>query len=245
MKLTGYKVKNKNALGLFAVAAIAAMFLIRYILLQTGAIDEMYTLDEEELYAALDAYEVSVSCSLSGGKVQEAGGTILDGRKISTGDEDYTLTIVTSYAAVGAAVSEEEEAGVTVTLPDSSQADGAIIAWNEEGGYALIQCRYPEELEVYYSRDILYRLDEEEPLYVLAYGEVLSGTGAQTDSGADGIGEDLIRGQLELSEEMILAGSGLYGKSGNYLGMVLRGEEDGAIYAVPGDVIMAALDAAL
>lgn len=251
MALTKHKVENKRSFGLFAVIVIAAMFLIRYILLETGTIDEMYTLEEDELCSALAAYEVAISCLSPDAETENAGGTILDGRKISTGDENYTLTIVTSYAAVVSAASASDSGEgttvITVTLPDGTESEGAVIAWNESGGYALIQCLYPEELEVYYSRDILYRLSEEEPVYILWNDEVLSGSAPQTDVDADGIGKDLIAASLDDAQtgSGIAAGSGFYGKSGNYLGMVLDVTEDGTVYAVPGDVIMAALNAAL
>ena len=160
MKLTGYKVKDKKALGLFAAAVVILMFVIRFILVSNGTIDEMYTLDEEELAQALTAYEVTVvAVSSSGEETYVGGGTILDARKASTSDEDYTLTIAAALSITG---TEDEERLLTVTLPDGTTESAELTAFDEEDGYALIQCLYAEELEVYYSRDILYRLAGED-----------------------------------------------------------------------------------
>ena len=276
MALTNYKVQNKKAFGIFAVVVIAAMFLIRYILLESGTIDAMYTLDEEELYSALTAYEVGVEVSGSADRsdtdsdadmdaetsaatsetasedeesLRESdsaeavgGGTILDARKNSTSDEEYTLTIVASLDVTGTTA---QERGITVTLPDGSGSAASVIAFNESAGYALIQCLCPDELEVYYSVDILYRLAAEEPVYVLDAGAVIGGTVTETDTDLEDVGEGLIEASLDSSVSDAVIGAGLYGKSGNYLGMIVASDGNGTIWAVPGDVIMSALDAAL
>ena len=245
MKLTGYKVKDKKALGLFAAAVVIIMFVIRYFLLSSGTIDEMYTLDEDELSDAITAYEVIVAAEdLSENEVTYVGGgTILDARKASASDEEYTLTIAAALSVTG---TSGEARAITVTLPDGTAADAVLIAFHEGDGYALIQCSFPEEAEVYYSRDILYRLAEDEPVYVLSDGVIIEGSVTDPDAEAPGSEEDVIESLMEFSLPDTLTGAGLYGKSGNYLGMILETGEDGTLlYSIPGDVIMAALDAAL
>ena len=241
MKLTGYKVKDKKALGLFAAAVVILMFVIRFILVSNGTIDEMYTLDEEELAQALTAYEVTVvAVSSSGEETYVGGGTILDARKASTSDEDYTLTIAAALSITG---TEDEERLLTVTLPDGTTESAELTAFDEEDGYALIQCLYAEELEVYYSRDILYRLAGEDPIYVLSDESVVEGTVTATDLTVDEVEDELIAAALGETVSDTVRGAGLYGKSGNYLGLILDTGEDGAVLrAIPGDIIMAALN---
>lgn len=241
MKITGYKVKDKKALGLFAAAVVILMFVIRYILVSNGTIDAMYTLDEDELVQALTAYEVTVvAVSSSGEETYVGGGTILDARKTSTSDEDYTLTIAAALSVTG---TEDEERRISVTLPDGATESAALAAVDEDDGYALIQCLYAEELEVYYSRDILYRLAGEDPIYVLSEESVVGGTVTATDSAEDGAEDELIAAALEETVSDTVRGAGLYGKSGNYLGLILDVGEDGlTLRTIPADIIMAALN---
>ena len=244
MKLTGYKVKDKKALGLFAAAVVILMFVIRYFLLSSGTIEEMYTLEEDELSDALTSCEVILTaCSASGDAEYVGGGTILDARKNSASDEDYTLTIAAALSVTG---TSDEAREITVTLPDGTTADAALIAFYEGDGFALIQCSFPEEVEVYYSRDILYRLTESEPVYVLSDGVVMEGSVTDPDAQAGGTEDNLIESAMESAVPDALAGAGLYGKSGNYLGMILDAGEDGrSVQSIPADIIMTALDAAL
>ena len=241
MKLTGYKVKDKKALGLFAAAVVILMFVIRYILVSNGTIDEMYTLDADELSEALNAYEVTVVArSSSGEETYVGGGTILDARKASTSDSEYTLTIAAALSVIG---TKEDARSITITLPDGTEAAATPAAFDEEDGYALIQCQYAEELEVYYSRDILYRLSGEDPIYVLSDASVVGGTVTSADPTADDAGDEMIAAALVETVSDAVRGAGLYGKSGNYLGLILGVEEDGVtLRAIPGDVIMATLN---
>lgn len=225
------------------IIVIAAMFLIRWILYSNGTIDDMYTLDEDELLSSLESAEVTIEVVSPDGSEREIGaGTILDGRKNSTDEENYTLTIASSMDLTGI---DSEAVEIEVTLPDGTITKGELFAYGEEEGYVLLQCECVDELEVYYSEDLLYRLEEDDPAYILVEGEVVPYEITDKDA-VTSMGEELIFSSLEEEvNQQALKGCGLYGKSGNYLGLIIQVEEGGDVYAVPGNVIMKGLNAAL
>ena len=237
MNLYNHKIRNKRLVGSIVFAVILLLFLVRGLLLQSGTIDKLYTLDADQLHTALAKYEVTIQSQSEAGTVL-GGGTILDGRKASTKDENYTLTIVTAAHVVGDCDS------VTVTLPDGTTAEGAVIYRETAAGsvsdIAFIQCQYAEEVDVYYSRDILGRLSDGDPAYVLKDGELVSGSVTDTDASIEGIGADLLLS--DIGSENGMSGSGLYGKSGNYLGMIVQGTEDGTAACISATEIVSLLN---
>lgn len=226
MNLYHQKIKNKKAVGVLAVAVIAAMFLLRGVLLQNGTIDRINTLEPDALHETLEKYEVGI--------LGEAGGegTILDGRKQSTKEENFTLTIATAAHVVG------DQKNVTVTFSDGTTAEGTVLSSDDRTDLALVQCLCSEEKEVYYSRDLLGRLSAGDPVYALkgsADRSLVSGTMEETGVSVDGIGENLIL--ADIGGENGMSGGGLYGKAGNYLGMIVQGTQDGKVVCIPADVI--------
>ena len=235
MNIYNHKIKNKKAMTAIVLAVIAAMFLIRGLLLKNGTIDRMYTLEPDELHKALSGYEVV----LHAGGVSGSG-TILDARKHSTKDEKFTLTIATAAHVVG----ESKEA--EVLLPDGTKETGTVLSSDAETDLAFVQCLFEEELEVYYSRDLLDRLAEEDPVYALKgenHSDLVSGTLLNTRFSEDGIGEELLLS--DIGGENGMSGGGLYGKSGNYLGMIVQGTEDGKCACIPASTVMEAMKALL
>lgn len=242
MNLYNHKIGNKRLFTIVVLAALLGMFLIRAVLLQNGTIERMYTLEPDALHAALSQYEVTIQSEQSGNTVT-GGGTILDGRKNSTKDAQYTLTIATALHVVGDAQT------VCVIMPDGTKVEGTVTAANAEQtgegeDLAFVQCLWEEEIDGYYSRDLLERLKEEDPAYALKQsgGEksLVSGGIRSVGSRVDGIGEDLILADIGGTEGM--SGSGLYGKSGNYLGMIVQGTEDGTVACIPADVVEGAMN---
>ncbi len=258
MNLYNHKIRNKRLVGSIVFAVILLLFLVRGLLLQSGTIDKLYTLDADQLHTALAKYEVTIQSQSEAGTVQ-GGGTILDGRKASTKDENYTLTIVTAAHVVGDCDS------VIVTLPDGTTAEGTVVYRETAAGssdsesaasdtagmdsdteagsvsdIAFIQCQYAEEVDVYYSRDILGRLSDGDPAYVLKDGELVSGSVTDTDASIDGIGADLLLS--DIGSENGMSGSGLYGKSGNYLGMIVQGTENGIAACISATEIVSLLN---
>lgn len=311
------KIHNKKLLVILLAAAIAAMFLIRGILYQNGTLESMQTLSPEKLEERISGYEVQIAVSAgssaaentgntenteraengsSGDGTVRFGGTILDGRKQSTRDENFTLTIVTAVKAVQSGDSgqasgddlaagqnsgndpaagigsgqEEESSGITVTLPDGTEAEGTVLYVDGDAGIAFVQCLCPSEIEAYYSRDILERLEAGDAVYayeagaleegrLIAEGQILSGIGSDlmvADFGAAG-GEDTAQAGTAGSSNVrstttggtgssvradILPGSGLYGTSGNYLGMILQNTDGGQTACVSAVDIVRALN---
>ncbi len=239
MNLYNHKIRNKKLVGTIVVAAILGMFVLRGVLLGSGTIEKMYTLEPDELHTALSKYEVTIQAAQGDGKtVLTGGGTILDGRKNSSKEENYTLTIAAAAHAAG------DSDTVTVVLPDGSSAEGTVIRPETVAGDAaslaqdvvFIQCSCPEELDVYYSRDILDRLAAGDAAYALKDGELVSGEIRDADATVDGLGDSLILADIGSEEGM--SGGGLYGKAGNYLGMILQGTQDGLAACISGrDVV--------
>ncbi len=228
MNLYNHKIKNKKAVTAAAVLVILAMFLLRGVLLRNGTIDRMYTLEPDALHDAVSKYEVTVRADGVTG-----AGTILDGRKQSTKDENYTLTVATA-----AHVADGADA-VQLVLADGTQLDAKVISSDPEQDLAFLQCSWPEELEVYYSRDILDRLAAQDPVYALKgadHDELVSGTVTNPEASVDGIGQDLIL--ADIGSESGMSGGGLYGKAGNYLGMIVQGTGDGTAACIPADTVM-------
>ena len=219
MNIYNHKIKNKKAMTAIVLAVIAAMFLIRGLLLKNGTIDRMYTLEPDELHKALSGYEVV----LHAGGVSGSG-TILDARKHTTKDEKFT----------------------EILLPDGTKETGTVLSSDAETDLAFVQCLFEEELEVYYSRDLLDRLAEEDPVYALKgenHSDLVSGTLLNTRFSEDGIGEELMLS--DIGGENGMSGGGLYGKSGNYLGMIVQGTEDGKCACIPASTVMEAMKALL
>ena len=237
MNIYNHKIGNKKLFTAIVLAAILGMFLVRAILLKSGTIDNMYTLEPDALHDALSKYEVTIRSEQSG-TIVTGGGTILDGRKQSTKDEQFTLTIAAAAHVVGDAQT------VTVVMPDGTQTEGTVVSVSEStDDVAFVQCLWDEELDGYYSRDLLERLQVGDAVYALksdGSGKVLvSGTAAAVGSAVDGIGDDLIL--AEIGSENGMSGSGLYGKSGNYLGMIVQGTEEGTAACIPADIIEKAM----
>ena len=225
MNVYNHRIHNKKLFITITVAVIAGMFLVRGILLQNGTIDGLYTLDADELHSALSKYEVTIQ-NIGAGETVTGGGTILDGRKLSTKDEQFTLTIATAAHVVEGAES------VMVTMPDGTQVEAAVvrIESNESDDstdssdigdgdstsgdldLAFVQCLWDEEIEAYYSRDLLERTQTEDAAYALKFigdnKELTSGTVSAVDAAVDGIGEDLIL--ADIGSENGMSGSGLY-----------------------------------
>lgn len=229
MNLYNHKIKNKKAVTVAAILVIFAMFLLRGVLLQNGTIDRMYTLEPEALHDAVSKYEVTVRADGVTGE-----GTILDGRKQSTKDENYTLTVVTAAHVVGGADA------VQLVLSDGTKLDAKVLSSDPEQGLAFLQCAWPEELEVYYSRDILDRLAAQDPVYGLKgtdHNELASGVVKDSTASVDGIGQNLIL--ADIGDASGMSGGGLYGKAGNYLGMIVQETGDGRTACIPSDIVMA------
>ena len=229
MNLYNHKIKNKKAVTAAAIVVILAMFLLRGVLLRNGTIDRMYTLEPDALHDAMSKYEVIVRADGAAG-----AGTILDGRKQSTKDENYTLTVATAAHVVGGADA------VQLTLSDGTKLDAKVLSSDPERDLAFLQCSWKEELEVYYSRDILDRLAPQDPVYALKgenHDALVSGSVTDPSASVDGIGEDLIL--ADIGGESGMSGGGLYGKSGNYLGMIVQGTGDGTAACIPADTVMA------
>lgn len=259
------KVHNKKLLTILVFAAIVVMFLVRAVLYQNGTIEDMQTLEPEKIRERAAQYEVQVSVVNAGGQSSPAaegtsfGGTILDGRKQSTKEENFTLTIATSAEAAvptgntgntpgssddpdGTVKNEKVESSVyepvAITLPDGTQADGSVLYVDPDSGFAFVQCEFPTEVEAYYSRDILERLTADDPVYVLQDGNLLTGKTAATKQEISGIGSDLTVVSFDASAPRINPGSGLYGTGGNYLGMYLQQSDDGkAAFASAVDIM--------
>lgn len=265
------KVHNKKLLTILVLGAIIIMFLVRGILYQNGTIEDMQTLEPEKIQERAAGYEVQIAAGAADGQngtgaaQQDSGdsqrssadhvsfgGTILDGRKQSTKEDNFTLTIVTSSEAAvpeagrsygtknsGTGGSSDSSAdkddgtessayeAVAVTLPDGSQADGSVLYVDPDEGFAFVQCEYPTEVDAYYSRDILERLAADDPVYVLEDGTLRTGKAVSTKQAISGIGSDLTVTAFDTSGSGLKAGTGLYGTGGNYLGMFLRQSEDG------------------
>lgn len=229
MNLYNHKIKNKKAVTVVVILVIFAMFLLRGVLLQNGTIDRMYTLEPDALHDAMSKYEVIVRSDGVAG-----AGTILDGRKQSAQDENYTLTVVTAAHVAGSADT------VQMVLPDGTKLDARVLSSDKEQDFAFLQFAWPEELEVYYSRDILGRLAAQDPAYALKgadHDELVSGTVKDPSASVDGIGEDLIL--ADIGGESGMSGGGLYGKAGNYLGMIMQETGDGTAACIPADTVMA------
>ncbi len=242
MNLYNHKIGNKKLFTFVVLAALLGMFLIRAILLGNGTIERMYTLEPDALHDALTKYEVTIQSEQSGSTVT-GGGTILDGRKNSTKDAQYTLTIATARHVTGDAET------VSVILPDGTETEGTVVAaggenTGETSDLVFVQCLCEEELDGYYSRDLLERLQAEDPAYVLKRSVeekiLVSGVIRSVGSSVDGIGEDLIL--ADIGGESGMSGSGLYGKSGNYLGMMVQGTDDGTVACIPADVVENAMN---
>lgn len=241
MNIYNHKIGNKKLFTAVVLAVVAGMFLVRVILLKTGTLDRMYTLEPDALHDALVKYEVTIQSTQSG-KTVTGGGTILDGRKQSTKDEKYTLTVATAAHVVGDAET------VTVTMPDGTVIEGTVVAaedtsedkaGTQAADVAFVQCLWEEELDGYYSRDLLERVQAGDSAYALkkdgTEGSLVSGTITSVDCAVDGVGEDLIL--ADIGGENGMSGSGLYGKSGNYLGMIIQGTEDGTVACIPADIV--------
>ncbi len=250
MNIYNHKIHNKKLFITIAAAIIIGMFVIRAILLQTGTIDRLYTLDADELHSALAKYEVTIQNTQSGQTIS-GGGTILDGRKSSTKDETFTLTIATAEHVVANADS------VTVTMPDGTQVEGTVLHLNTDAtalnsgsaadsaktvlpDLAFIQCQWADEIEAYYSRDLLERVEAENAAYALKTNgsskDLTAGTVKAVDATVDGLGEDLIL--ADIGSENGMSGSGLYGKSGNYIGLIIQGTEDGTAACISADTVV-------
>lgn len=122
MNLYNHKIRNKKLVGTIVIAVILGMFVLRGVLLGSGTIEKMYTLEPDELHAALSKYEVTIrALQEDGGIVLDGGGTILDGRKSSSKDENFTLTIAAAAQVVG------DSDSVTVVLPDGSSVKGIVV----------------------------------------------------------------------------------------------------------------------
>lgn len=262
-KVYNPKIHHKKLLTVLIFIAIIAMFLIRGILYQTGTLERMQTLDPEEIRERIAQYEVQVTFTknktsgalgtdASGAESYRYGGTILDGRKESAGEDNYTLTIATALPdgtdwagtdeegqngegaeALDAASSDETGADgnvpysqeIKVTLPDGSEVSGSILYTDASSHLALIQCECPTETDVYYSRDILERLAAGDTVYSLRDGVLAEGNVTQVKAAVSGVGTDLTAVDMGAAEEV--PGTGFYGTSGNYLGMILQNTEDG------------------
>ena len=241
MNLYNHKIRNKKLVGTIVVAAILGMFVLRGVLLGSGTIEKMYTLEPEALHSAISKYEVTIQLTQDGKEaIPAGGGTILDGRKSSSKEENFTLTIAAAAQAVG------ESDSVTVVLPDGSSATGTVVRPETEGASSLagevvfVQCSCPDELDVYYSRDRLERLTAGDEAYALKSAELISGE--ITDAGAQvpGLGDSMLLTNIECEDG--LSGSGLYGKAGNYLGMILQGTGDGQTACISGQEIVTLLN---
>lgn len=227
LNLYHQKIKNKKAVGILTVAVILALFLLRGVLLQNGTIDRMYTLEPDQLHEAMAKYEVRISGEAGG------AGTILDGRKQSSRETEYTLTIATAAHVVG------NDDKVSVSFSDGTTAEGSVLYMDEEQDLALIQCLCSEEKEVYYSRDLLERLAPEDAAYAIKGDEkesMVSGTITDPSAQVDGIGSDLIL--ADIGGENGMSGGGLYGKAGNYLGMIVQGTQEGSVVCIPASTVM-------
>lgn len=244
MNLYNHKIRNKKLVGTIVIAAILGMFVLRGVLLGSGTIEKMYTLEPDALHSALSKYEVTIRSTQKDGKtILTGGGTILDGRKNSSKEENFTLTIATAACIVG------DSNTVTVTLPDGSNAEGTVIrpetgdVSSPEAEVIFVQCSYADELDVYYSRDILTRLSAGDAAYALKGTELISGEIADADASVSGLGDSLILTKIECEEGM--SGAGLYGKAGNYLGMLLQETEDGFTACISGQEVVTLLNQVL
>ncbi len=241
MNLYNHKIRNKKLVGTIVIAVILGMFVLRGVLLGSGTIEKMYTLEPDELRAALSKYEVTIRALQEDGEVVlDGGGTILDGRKSSSKDENFTLTIAAAAQVVG------DSDSVTVVLPDGSSVKGTVArpetdtAGSLAGEVAFVQCSCPDELDVYYSRDRLDRLTTGDEAYALQNEELISGEITDASAQASESGDSMILTDVGYEDGM--SGSGLYGKAGNYLGMILQGTDDGLTACISGREVVTLLN---
>lgn len=241
MNLYNHKIRNKKLVGTIVIAAILGMFVLRGLLLGNGTIEKLYTLEPDELRAALSKYEVAIQVLQEDEQTALiGGGTILDGRKSSSKDENFTLTIAAASKVVG------DSDSVTVVLPDGSSVKGIVVRPETDAAESMaedvvfVQCGCPNELDVYYSRDRLDRLAAGDEAYALQNAELISGEITDASAQASESGDSMILTDVGYEDGM--SGSGLYGKAGNYLGMILQGTDDGLTACISGREVVTLLN---
>ena len=221
---------------LLVLLAVIILFGGRIVMMRTGMLQSIVELQPEALRERILRSEANVRQGTRAGT-----GTIVDVRKTSVKDEAYTCTMVTAAHVV----SSEEEIAVTLQSGDIYPAE--LAGLDAQRDVAVLRFYLPDEkvenaheadrLEVLFSRDALARISAEDAVYcVNADGALLRGMYLTGDVAVDGIGEHMLAVRCE--NENGMSGGGVYDVSGDYLGMIVAGTEDGTVACVPAADVM-------
>ncbi len=225
---------------LLVLVVIIILFAGRIVMMRTGVLRSIVELGPQELKERIERSEVRVQCAGRAGT-----GTIVDVRKNSLKETDYTCTIVTAAHVV---LPESESSGITVILQEGGEPLAAdLIAADSGLDAAVIRCRLPgtdfrsaheaDLLEVLFSRDALARIAKDDKVYcVSTKGALISGIYVSGDIMIEGIGEHRMAVLCENAEGM--SGGGIYDVSGDYLGMITAGSTDGITACIPAADVM-------
>ena len=238
---------------LLVLVVIIILFAGRIVMMRTGVLRSIVELEPQALKERIERSEARVLCDNRAGT-----GTIVDVRKNSLKETDYTCTIVTAAhiilpedTADTSAASDtgtESAKAISIVLQEGDEPiEALLVAANRELDAAVIRCRLPESdfktthdadlLEVLFSRDALARIAKDDKVYCVSPdGALYSGVYVSGDITVEGIGDHRMAVLCENTEGM--SGAGVYDVSGDYLGMITAGSTDGVTACVPAADVM-------
>jgi hypothetical protein len=248
--------KNKKRLTFIVVAAVITMFAVRFILMQTGELAKITTLDANGQKTWMQAREVTI-VSPRDGKVLGSG-SILDSYKNSTKDKTYTCSIVTTDAVAlqfendsaqdgdsadssqssaggsseksskDAKTSEasEKAQGAVIVMPDGTKADFSFGGVNEGAGIGVLNAQSKEETSEAKFTKKGW-VNLQEGQNVYCLSDGTVVTGTYK-------GNDLVSFDADWPDTML--GCGIYDNAGNFLGTLVNRQNGEGLLLTGADV---------
>ena len=225
------KEKQKRIRLLLAFLIVASMFVVRGILLKTGAIKTPEDLQPDALKERIDRYEVRIDTG-----TERGGGTILQVNEKQK-DPDVLYILSAAHLLDGFESEEGEHPGV-ITLPDGQEIHGEVIYLDSRRDFGFVKAEAEYTHSVYFSEDYLYQMQPDALLYYENRDNSELYAGSYLGRQVEAAGQDgTFLAFLGTSEEG-MSGSGVYAANGYYLGTIVAGSEDGSILCIPGNEIV-------
>ncbi|SDZ92342.1 hypothetical protein SAMN02745687_01097 [Lachnospiraceae bacterium NK3A20] len=220
--------EQKRKRLLYLTAVVIALFLLRVILVNTGVISGPKELPVEELTANLSETEALVSAGKIAGHA-----TIMQVSPAGKKKDTDTVYLLTTYEIAAAA--KELDGSAVITFGDGTSAKASFNNADKTLGIGVLECEVNGKDSVYFSENVLYQMQVGTPVVFqedqgnqkLAEGSFLDRSRQQ-----EGFDENVML--IEATDADIAPGTGIYAKTGYWLGLALS-EADGSIVCAPGN----------
>ena len=224
------KIRNKKAVLAFMAAVVIGLFLLRSVLLNRGVIRTPQPLEPAELQRQMNEYEVGINANGHAGR-----GTILQFTEPKKNQEAGTCYVVSACHLV-----KNGADGCEITFSDGTKAAGEVVALNEELDLGILKCSVNGQTSVWFSEDLMYQMQEGDPVYYLDQESLMSGSYISKDILLEETDTGLRRMAFAGENKNGMSGGGVYSSTGYYLGMIIAGSDSNepAVICIPGNQVV-------